>query len=206
MNIITKKITDLLLIPLLLLVFAPAIAQVNHTPQSPQFKNFSNQLAQINLSFNFPEGFKEIKAVNTESLPFDYAMEIPGADFEIWFRVNTQKDNEKLVADKNLHITNPDSLYVGVAQDQIGGFSSDKNYLKRRLPHYILDRYNADAGSTYLLNLDDSPLTRHYKYALMIVLQKNHAGTVLAICFTNEKGAEFFKNMNEASNCLKFKD
>jgi hypothetical protein len=206
MNIITKKITDLLLIPLLLLLFTPAIAQVNHAAESPQFKSFSSQLAQLNASFNFPEGFKEIKAANTESLPFDYAMEIPGSDFEIWFRINTQKDNEKMVADKKIRVTNPDSIYVAVAQDQLAAFTSDKNYLKRGLPPHILERYNADAGSTYLLNLDDSPLTKHYKYALMIVLQKNHEGTVLAICFTNEKGGEFFKNMNEASNCLKFKD
>lgn len=205
MAAITKKSKGFLLIMLLLLWAAPLIAQTNRPVISSQLKNFYSALAQINLSFTFPDGFKEIKTVSTDSFPFDYAMEIPGEDFEIWLRVNTQKENERFLADKNIHIANPDSLFVNLAHEQISAFTTDKNYLKRGLPTYILDRYNADAGSTYLLNLDDSPATKHYKYALLIVIQKNKQGTVLAICFTNEKGPEFFKNMNRASNCLKFK-
>lgn len=205
MTSITIKIKNFLLIMLLLLWVAPAIAQVNRPVVSNQLKNFYTSLAQINLNFTFPEGFRETKAVYTDNFPFDYAMEIPGEDFEIWFRVNTQKENEKFLGDKNIHISNPDSLFVSLAQDQLSAFTTDKNYLKRGLPHYILDRYNADEGTTYLVNLNDSPITKHYKYALLIVLQKNKLGTVLAICFTNEKGPEFFKDMNKASNCIKFK-
>jgi hypothetical protein len=163
-------------------------------------------LAQVNLTFTFPEGFKEIKAPNTESFQFDYAMKLPYADFEIWLRINTQKENEKLLADKNIHVNNPDSLYVSIAQDQITSFTSERNYLKRSLPDYILNRYNADEGATYLLSIDDSPKTKHYKYAFLTVLQKNKQGTLLAICFTNDKGPEFFKNMNQASSCIKFKE
>ncbi len=205
MNAITRNIKNFLFITLLLLLVKPAAAQVNHTATGNPVKNFNNSLAGVNLSFTFPDGFKEIKAVNTDNFPFDYAMELPGQDFEIWLRINTQKENEKLLADKNIHVSSPDSVYVGIAQHQINAFTSDKNYLKRGLPPYIVERYNADAGSTYLLNLDDSPITKHYKYALLIVLQKNRLGTVLAVCFTNIKGPDFFKNMNKAGNCLKFK-
>jgi hypothetical protein len=55
------------------------------------------------------------------------------------------------------------------------------------------------------LNLLDFPATKHYKYALLIALQRNHTGTIMAVCFTNDKGPEFFKNVDRASNCLKFK-
>jgi outer membrane lipoprotein-sorting protein len=205
MNAITKSINCFLFSVLLLLLATPVFAQVNHSPAGNQLKNFTNSLAQVNITFTFPEGFKEIKAPNTDAFPFDYAMELPDVDFEVWMRINTQKENEKFLADKNIHIAT-DSLYKSLAKDQITAFSAENSYLKRGLPSYILDRYNADAGSTYLLNLDDSPITKHYKYALLVVLQKNGAGTIMAICFTNEKGPEFFKNMNLASNCLKFKD
>jgi hypothetical protein len=131
-------------------------------------------------------------------------MALPGEDFEIWIQVKTQKENEKFVADKNIHISS-DSLYVNVAQNQAAAFTDDKSYLERTIPPGVLDRYNADAGKSLLLNLNDSPLTKHYKYALLIVLQKNHEGTVLAVCFTNQKGPEFFKNMKKASDCLRFK-
>ena len=49
------------------------------------------------------------------------------------------------------------------------------------------------------------PATKRYKYALLITLQKNHTGIILAVCFTNEKGPEFFKNLDRASSCMKFK-
>jgi hypothetical protein len=207
MNVITKKVNRFLYFVFLLLLAGPVTAQVNRgTGNQSQLKNFTSSLAPLDITFNFPEGFKEIKAPNTESFQFDYAMTLPGADFEIWLRVNTQKENEKLLADKNIRITNPDSLYLGVAQDQIASFTSEKNYLKRGLPDYILNRFNADGGSTYLLSIDDSPLTKHYKYAFLTILQKSKVGTVLAICFTNDKGPEFFKNMNQASSCIKFKE
>ncbi|MES2378660.1 MAG: hypothetical protein V4553_18850 [Bacteroidota bacterium] len=205
MNTVTKKINCFVCSILLLLLAVPAMAQVSHTATG-QPKTFSSELAQVDLAFTFPEGFKEIKAPNTETFPFDYALELPGSDFEIWMRVNTQKENERLLADKNVRVANPDSLYINIAQDQITAFTTEKNYMRRNLPPYILERYNADAGSIYLISIADSPITKHYKYGFLTVLQKNKAGTVLAMCFTNEKGPEFFKNMNKASNCLKFKE
>lgn len=204
MTAITKSIKHFLFVVLLLWLVAPAFAQVKPAAKG-QFKNFYNSVGEVNLNFIFPEGFKEIKPVDTENFPFDYAMEIPGVDFEIWFRINTQKEDEKFLNDKNIHVTNPDSLYLSLAQDQISAFTSENIYLKRTLPPYILDRYNADAGATYLFSLNDSLITKHYKYALLIMLQKNKMGTVMAICFTNDKGPDFFKNMNKAGNCLKFK-
>lgn len=183
----------------------PVIAQINRSPTG-QSKSFNSALAEVNMTFTFPEGFKEIKAPNTENFPFNYALSLPGSDFEIWMRVSTQKENEKLLADKNIRVANPDSLYINIAQDQVAAFTSDKNYMRRSLPTYILERYNADAGCIYLLSIADSPITKHYKYGFLTVLQKNKTGTVLAVCFTNEKGPEFFKNMNKASNCLKFKE
>ncbi|MBC7399099.1 MAG: hypothetical protein H7289_04075 [Mucilaginibacter sp.] len=205
MNAITKKINCFIGSILLILLAVPAVAQVGHSATS-QPKTFTGELAQVDLNFTFPEGFKEVKAPNTENFPFDYALELPGSDFEIWMRVNTQKESEKLLADKNVHVTNPDSLYINLAQDQLTAFTSEKNYMRKNLPAYILERYNADAGSIYLVSINDSPVTKHYKYAFLTVLQKNKTGTVLAVCFTNEKGPEFFKNMNKASNCLKFKE
>jgi hypothetical protein len=205
MNAITRKINCFIGIILLILLAVPTMAQVSHSTTN-QPKTFISELAQAELSFTFPEGFKEIKAPNTESFPFDYALELPGSDFEIWMRVNTQKENEKFLADKNIRVASPDSLYINLAQDQLTAFTSEKNFMRRNLPSYILERYNADAGSIYLLSIDDSPVTKHYKYAFLTVLQKNKSGTVLAVAFTNEKGPEFFKNMNKASNCLRFKE
>lgn len=205
MNAVTKKINCLLWGILLLFLAVPVAAQVSRS-RVGQYKIFNSALAQVDLAFTFPEGFKEIKPPNTGNFPFEYALALPGSDFEIWLRVNTQKENEKLLADKNIHVANPDSLFISIAQDQIAAFTAEKNYVRRNLPQYILERYNADAGSVYLLSIADSPITKHYKYGFLTILQKNKSGTVLAVCFTNEKGPGFFKNMNKAGNCLKFKD
>lgn len=85
-------------------------------------------------------------------------------------------------------------------------FSGENQFDVRTIPSKVLKRYNADAGKSYLLSLQDFDQTKHYKYALLITLQKNHTGTIMAVCFTNDKGPEFFKNIDKASYCVKFKD
>ncbi|MES2267613.1 MAG: hypothetical protein V4520_12685 [Bacteroidota bacterium] len=176
---------------------------------SPQLKNFLVLAANANVNFTFPKGFKEIKAPDNEDLSYDYAMEMPDKEFEIWFQVKSQKENyasyQRSIGNKNTAQANPDSLYIGMGSAQALTFAGDNNFLMRNIPPKYLAKYNADAGKTYLLNLPDEPATKGYKYALLITLQKDHTGTILAVCFANVKGAEFFKNIDKASSCIKFK-
>ncbi len=176
---------------------------------SLQLKNFLALTAAANVNFIFPKGFREIKAPDNEDLSFDYAIEIPGKEFEIWFQVKSQKENyasyQNSIGNKNTAQANPDSLYIGMGTAQAQAFTGDNNYLMRNIPPKYLAKYNGDAGRTYLLNLPDELVTKHYKYALLLTLQKDHTGTILAVCFSNEKGPEFFKDIDKASSCIKFK-
>jgi len=209
-----KQIKHLLVTVMLTLCLAPVFAQSKHKQQKPitgskQFIEFNKLATDAGVIFTFPKGFRETKAPDNEDFSFDYAMELPGQDFEIWFQVKSQKENWasfiKAQNNQNAQLTNPDSLYTGIGQATATALTGDKDYFVRVIPPDMLTRYNADAGKSYLLTLLDLSATRHYKYALLITLQKNHTGTILAICFTNEKDPEFFKNINLASNCLKFK-
>jgi hypothetical protein len=122
-------------------------------------------------------------------------MEVPGKDFEIWFQVKSQKENyasyQKSIGDKNTAQANPDSLYVGMGTAQAITFAGDNNFLQRDIPPKYRARYNADAGKSYLLNLQDEAVTKHYKYALLITLQKDHIGTILAVCLPTKKAPSF---------------
>jgi len=180
---------------------APALKQVNGTRQ---FNEFLKLLAQANVSFTFPKGFREIPAINNEDFSFDYAMEIPGQEFEIWFQVKSLKQNW-LSYERNHEQENPDSSYLKMGKAQAAAFTGEMDNFIRAIPANVLARYRADAGKSYLLNLLDLPETKHYKYALLITLQRNHTGTITAVCFTNEKDPEFFRNIDRASNCLQFK-
>ncbi|WP_428329837.1 hypothetical protein [Mucilaginibacter sp.] len=200
-----------------MLIIQPIIAQVKppivqkpvHAPQSVQLATFFRLAAQANVKFNYPKGFREIKAVNDEDFSFDYALDLPGKDFEIWFQVKSEKENwtsyEHSQNTPNSQLANPDSLYASTGAAQASALTGDTKYYVRNIPPSVLKRYNADAGKSFLLTLLDMPATKHYKYALLITLQKNHTGRILAVCFTNEKGPEFYKNIDRASNCLKFK-
>ncbi|OOQ60073.1 hypothetical protein [Mucilaginibacter pedocola] len=220
-----KQIKQILLSVILLFCIAPAMAQgkkysVVAKPSlasykkpahiSPQLKTFLETTARANVVFKFPQGFKEVPAPDNEDFSFDYAMAIPGKDFEIWFQVKSQKENyaayQRTLGNKETMQDNPDSLYLGLGTAHAQAFAGDaSSYFTRIITPKYLQRYNADAGRSYLLNLLDMPITKHYKYGLLITLQKDRTGTILAVCFANDKGPEFFKNIDKASNCLKFK-
>ena len=211
MKIILKQLKQLL-IAMLLGFCMPVFAQVKHTitrkikhPVLTQLDEFKRLAAQAGVTFSFPDGFKETRAPNNDYFSYDYAIEIPGKDFEIWFQIKPGKENwQSYVHAGNNQLANPDSLYAAAGEAQAIAFTGGRNYFVRNIPPNVCARYNADVGKSYLLTLLDMTATKHYKYALMITLQKNHTGNIVAVCFTNEKGAEFFKNIRLAGNCLKF--
>lgn len=201
-----KQLRYILVYIALILCITPVFAQVKQQPLTRELKNFSKILTKANVSFIFPAGFKEIKAPNTPEHDFDYGIASNEDDCEIWFQVRTQKENwDNYLKRNDRHILNPDSLYREIGQLQANTFKSDKPAMARSIPPYTTKRYNADLGYTYLISaLPDAQITKHYKVAMVVVLQKNKAGTVLAVCFANELGPGFFSNLNKASSCLKF--
>jgi len=223
MKIGFKQIKQILVIAILLLSISQVIAQpkqsvavvkqpvpvVKPAPMSRQLAEFIKLAAHADVTFKFPRGFREIKAPDNEDLSFDYAMTLPGKDFEIWLQVKSQKENwasyQNAQGRPNAELANPDSTYNLIAQAHAAAFTGENKFFVKTIPPEVLTRYNADAGKSYLLTLLDLPETKHYKYALLITLQKNHTGIIVAVCFTNDKGPEFFKDMDRASNCLKFK-
>ncbi len=191
----------------LLFCILPVYAQVKQPATlTRNLKNFDKKLTKVNISFIFPTDFKEVKPIVTNDYAFDYAIATPENDCEIWFKVQSQKDSwtSYLKAKNDNHVVHPDSLYNEVGLSQAKAFKGDKDPIERRIPANLLTRYNADLGKTYLVNLPDAPETKHYKYAMVVVLQKNKVGNVLAVCLANELGPGFFKNLNKASSCLKF--
>lgn len=185
----------ILLIVTLLFCASPLFAQRKKTSGSVSLKEFSRLSTQANIAFTVPEGFKELPS-KQNGLTFDYGMGIPGEEFEIWFRV---------IPDKNETPDDRDSTYLDVGKVEAQSLAGDENYFMRSMPDRVLADYNADAGKTYLINLPDSASTKHYKYALLIMLQKKKGGTVMAVCLTNDKGPDFFRNINRARSCIRFK-
>lgn len=181
-----------LLMPCLIFLAIPATAQTKVSRSGHELRRFNKNAASAGITFSMPEGFKELND-RSEASPFDFAMTLPGQSFEVWLKVIPKKANT------------PDSLYLDMGRGEAKELCGDTNYLVRDLPDEVLEDYNADVGKTYFLNLPDSPATKHYKYALLITLQKDDKGIVMAAGFTNDKGPEFFKDLNRARNCIKFK-
>jgi hypothetical protein len=195
----TLRLFKQLLVFVCLLVYGQeSHAQNKYSQVDRQMKEFSRLATEANIAFTLPDGFKEVSPISNEDVSYDYGITLPGQEFEIWFEVKPYKQISKYYA-------NADSAYINIGKEQVSVFSADNAYFTRNLNDRILAQYNADAGKSFLVNLSDSPVTRHYKYALIITLQKDHTGTILAVCLTNDKGPEFFKYIDKARNCIKFK-
>ncbi|QKJ28942.1 hypothetical protein HQ865_03960 [Mucilaginibacter mali] len=169
-----------------------AFAQTKPARESREFRNFNKVATRANVAVVIPDGFKEID-VKSDNPAFDYGITIPDQGFEIWLKVMPQTEST------------PDSVYLEIGRAQARQLAGDNEYLVRGMPERVLNDYNADAGKTYFFNLPDAAATKRYKFALLITLQKSHKGTIMAVCLTNDKGPDFFRNINRARNCIKFK-
>ncbi|WP_295667093.1 hypothetical protein [uncultured Mucilaginibacter sp.] len=212
MATIVGQFKQILFTAICLLVAASVFAQLRHNQATmikkpvpnEQKSNFYHLVTQTSVVFSWPKGFAEVQAPDDEDFSFDFALELPGQDFEVWYQIKSEKEDWARFKD-NPQASNPDSIYNGAGKAAAASFCGDDKYFERNIPRSVLARNNADAGKSYLLTLLDLPQTKHYKYALLITLQKNHTGTIIAVCFTNVKGPEFFKNVNRATNSLHFK-
>ena len=200
-----RQIQYILIYVVLFFGIDPAFAQ---TKISPELKAFNKHLAKTSITFTFPAGFKEVKPGYTDDYGFDYGIASEEGESEIWFKIRSQKDNlAEYLKKGDKRIINPDSLYQDIGLSQANAFknkSDERPLFIRSIPPITLNRYNADLGKTYLISLPDEQETKHYKFAMLVILQKNKVGTVMAVCFANELGPGFFKNLNKASSCLKF--
>ncbi len=181
-----------------------AHAQTNQG-ESRNGKQFKELMASVNATFTFPEGFTEVTPVNNDKTSYQYALELPNSDFEVLFQVNqTKKDWKRYDRSRESEKINPDSLYSSIADAHLSSLSGDGGKFNRPIPAKILQFYNADIGRSYFFTLATSPVTHSYQYGLMVIIQKNHQGSIVVTCFGNDRGPEFFKKVNMLRNCLKF--
>lgn len=184
-------------------------AEIGKECEPAQQHPFEKQAAEAGIDFTFPSILKEIPAVNNENFSFDCAMAMPGQDFEVWLQVHPLKQNwasyEQVKNITGKMMPNPDSTYINTIKTQALALSDDDRYTIRSLTPELLEAYNADAGKSCMVSLADLPETKGYRYALLIALQKNRTSYFLAVCLTNDKGPDFFRNINKVRDCIKFR-
>ncbi|HTI61173.1 hypothetical protein [Mucilaginibacter sp.] len=214
-----RQFKQILFTTLVLLVGITALSQVKpkvaalhqEAPKliSPYRREFLRLATDANVVFNFPSGFREILPPNDDYFSFDYAMETSGHQFEIWFKVSSQKNDWKnyltMRNDPGRQLPNPDTGYLAKGRAIAKTLADDTVSVTRTIDQEVLKRYNASAGKSYLVDMPYRAATKHYKYALVLAIEKDHIGTVLMVCFTDEKSPEFFRNVNRISHYLKFK-
>ena len=191
MKYLSRQFKQILLISCLLFWAGALLAQQKSAKPSRELKNFTKAAAKANLTFTLPEGFKEL--AHTEGLSYDFGIGTLEQDFEVWFKVIPQTE------------ATSDSAYVEIGKNEAKNLAGEADFLTRGMPDRVLTDYGADAGRVYMFSLPDGLATSHYKYALLITLQKTHKGMVMAVCFTNEKGPDFFRKINKARYSIKFK-
>lgn len=174
---------------------------------SSQFKNFQQSLSAANVQFLLPKDFIEIKALHTAQADVDYAMELPNANFQVWYLVKNLQQWPKFKASEEgpkKALNNPDSLYSSVSLSAATNLAGKDNFISKNLPKEVLNVFHADKGKSYQLNLYDRPETSHYQYGLLISLQKAGTGYMLMLFLGDENGPDFYKKVNKAYYSVKF--
>jgi hypothetical protein len=177
--------------------------------KSAERQAFMQALTRTNISFTYPPDFNEIKVPNDENLSFDYGLKLRDKEFEVWYIVNNLKGDwasyEDSKNDPERVQEIPDSLYRKICRAHAIGLSGG-DYTTVDMPDNDLRKqFNADVGKAYALNLYDSPITKHYKYALLLMVQKNKKANVLMLFLSNDNGPEFYNNVNKAYNSIRFR-
>lgn len=193
---------------LVALLIACTVGYTQTVQPFSQLKNFQQSLAAANLQFSLPKDFKEVKALHKEDLNIDYAMEMPNANFQVWYLVkNLQQEQPRLkTAEENSKRTlnNLDSLYIYTALSTANALAGKDNYTFKNLPPNVLNTFHADKGRSYQLNLYNTPETEHYQYGLLLSLYKNGTGCICMLFLSNENGPDFYKKVNKAYYSVRF--
>lgn len=196
------------ILPLLFfLILVNLIGRAQPQPNYPQLKAFQQTLAGLNGQFNFPRDFREIKTARDADLDIDYAIELPNENFQVWFiaKNQQQRTHPKVFEDDSKSANyNPDSIYKSISTATAIALAGKNNYTFKALPAEMLALFHADEGQSYLLNLYDTPVTVHYKYGLLICLQRNGTGSISMVFLSNDNGPDFYKNVNRACYAIRF--
>jgi len=190
-----------------LLLITCTIGNTQVVQPSSQLKTFQQILLATNLQFTFPKDFKEIKALHQAEMDVDYAMELPDDNFKVWYIVKNLQQRNKLKvseSDPKTVLAHPDSLYRSVYLSTATTLAGKDNYTSKNLPQEVLDLFHADRGQSCLLNLYNAPLTEHYKYGLLISLQKDGTGCIAMLFLSNDNGPDFYKKVNKAYYSVRF--
>src|SRR4051812_12656013 len=102
-----KKISIFIFLLLSFTIFIPEAAGKQNQPNESGLKIFRELLAGINATFVSPEGFTEVKPAGNDN----YSLQLPDADFEVRFQVNSLKAEWKSFEKARGDKPNPDSLY-----------------------------------------------------------------------------------------------
>src|ERR1700743_1317772 len=125
-----KQFKKILLIVGFLCGVGHVFAQGRHLSGDPTRKKFDQLLKETNLQFTFPSGFSVIPPVDNDDFSYDFAMELPGHDFEVWIQVQSARQNwfsyEKARHDNTQkELANPDSMYVDMSRATAAALSGD---------------------------------------------------------------------------------
>jgi hypothetical protein len=127
-------------------------------------------------------------------------METTDHSFEVWFKIKSHKKDIL-----NQREANPDTAYLELIHTAAQSLGENENFIIRDISNDALLNFNASAGKSYVISLPDQPETKHFKYALILAIEKSNTGTILAVCFTDNTNTDFFRNVNHLSQYIRFK-
>lgn len=167
------------------------LISINIFCQTLSIEDFQKQIAESQLQFEIPDGYKIKEAIKNRDLQYSFAIINSEGTMEVRYSIFPMKqmllDYEKSKNNPNEFMVNPNKIYIGIMSsnglNMTGGKMVDIGDFPTKA---VKKEFNADYGGNAFFEFN-CEFGKGYKYGQFVCLHKENVADVIITFMSNDK-------------------